>query len=62
MDEWLRNWYELEIRLLQAICFHPTKSEWMRQMWAPGHFTEYEVRLCRLCGKQLEERKVGLDG
>jgi len=33
-------------------------SEWMQQMWAPGHFSGTRVRLCNRCNKILQEEDL----
>ena len=34
-------------------------SDWMNYMWAPGHFTNFQIKICNKCGKEMDERKRG---
>jgi hypothetical protein len=45
-----------EIADLQASCGHPRSewSTWMGESWAPGHMTGYQVRVCELCGREVD--------
>ncbi len=40
-----------EIKKLQDECPH-VESEWVRTMWAPGHFGA-DILQCKRCGKNL---------
>ncbi len=53
----MRARHEREIKELQDSCSHPTISHWMSEMWAPGHLTGDEVKICEVCGKEVGRRR-----
>ena len=58
--EKLREEYEKKLKALQETCPHP-KTEWMRQMWAPGHMSPGEVLVCLRCEKILDRQSPQLE-
>ena len=53
----MRKRHKREVEEFQAKCNHP-ESTWMLEQWAIAHFTGYEVRVCKVCGKILERRQL----
>jgi len=41
--------YVKDLEALQQTCKH-RKATWMGEMWAPGHSTGREVKVCDRCG------------
>lgn len=48
--------FEANKKKLQDSCPHPEKSEWIEHWWAPGHSSGFCVKMCKRCGKILEEK------
>lgn len=53
----MRDRHKKEIENLQANCKHEEISDWMEQMWAPGHFSGPRVKVCEICGKVVETKQ-----
>lgn len=53
----LENEFNKKVKNLQKICKHPF-TEWLRESWAPGHSTGYEVFICQMCEKQINKRPL----
>lgn len=49
----LREDYEKKLKDLQSSCNHDELSVWMDYMWAPGHYSNYKVKICNICEKQI---------
>lgn len=47
--------HEKEIEELQERCKHPRHmiSSWLQDYWAPGHMSDFQVKICRKCGKEV---------
>jgi len=52
----MKRRHQREIRELQTKCPHKEVSDWMRECWAPGHSTAFEVKVCRNCEKVIARR------
>ena len=52
----MRARHRQEVDALQSSCSHPKVSDWTQDMWAPGHFSRFEVKVCKLCGKEIGTR------
>lgn len=48
--------HKKEIKELQERCTHNNISDWMDFMWALGHFTGRQVKICNVCGKEIDRR------
>jgi hypothetical protein len=48
--------HKKEIEALQANCDHSDLTDWLEYHWAPGHFSGQFVRVCKICGKQVESK------
>ena len=49
----LREKYEKELKDLQESCSHDDLSVWMDHMWAPVHYSGYQVKMCNICEKRM---------
>jgi hypothetical protein len=58
LAEELRKKYNDDLLFLQTTCDHPDVSEWLEYMWAPGHSSGYEVKMCTVCEKILWYRST----
>lgn len=54
--EKLKEEFAKKVRELQKKCKHEKRSGWVPQMWAPGHFTGTEVKVCKTCGAVVDQR------
>ena len=51
----LENEFKEKVKILQENCNHPF-TEWMKQNWAPGHSTGFDVKVCEMCRAQIDKR------
>jgi hypothetical protein len=49
--------YQEKLKQLQQSCPHDKLSDWMEEWWAPGHATDFEVRVCENC-EEVVSRKT----
>jgi len=54
----LKYKFDRDMEELQANCEHEEPSEWIDVMWAPGHYTDYRIKECPICGKVLFKMKT----
>jgi len=52
----LQRDFEHKVKVLQESCPHK-KSEWRDVMWAPGHYADHSVKVCKRCNKTIEKKK-----
>lgn len=52
----LKEEFEQNVKKLQENCEHEELTDWKHRMWAPGHYTNTEVKMCKRCGKTVKER------
>ncbi len=52
----MRKRHQREIRALQRSCRRPGISRWRRPRCATGHSPRFQVKVCTLCGKQVNSR------
>ncbi len=46
------------VKEVRENCVHKKLGDWIAYCWAPGHYTDKEVRSCLFCGKIVKSRKV----
>jgi len=51
----MRVRHKKEIENLQSKCKHKKVSDWIPNMWAPGHI-DGEVKICENCNKIIERK------
>lgn len=49
----LREDYEKRLKNLQSECNHDDLSVWMDYVWAPAHYSGYQVKVCNTCEKRM---------
>lgn len=54
--EKLREKYLSDLEDLQLTCTHKESTDWMRQEWAPGHSSGYELKVCTECNVITAQR------
>lgn len=56
--EEIQERHKKEIEELQRKCKHPKKmhSDWLSEYWAPGHMSDFQVMICRHCGKEINRK------
>lgn len=52
----LRDKFDGKVEELRESCDHPEVSDWQGEHWAPGHPTEFEVKVCETCRKTVARR------
>jgi len=50
----LKEKYEQDLKELQENCKHEDVSEWIKFMYAPGHYDIWNVKKCNICWKILQ--------
>jgi len=54
----LRRKFDRDMEELQESCEHKELSDWLDYMWAPGHYSLYRVKECKICGKIIYKMKT----
>ena len=54
----LKYKFDRDMEKLQASCSHKEVSDWIDVMWSPGHYTDYRIKECLICGKVLFKMKT----
>src|SRR5437868_4146394 len=52
----LKKEYERKLAELQDACPHEFLTEWLQEVWAPGHSTDRMVQCCKECNKVLHSK------
>jgi len=58
----LEEKFDKDIEKLQKNCKHKDISKWIDQWWAIGHSTGWQVKVCNICNKVVERKRVEIVG
>ena len=53
----LEEEFNRKVRELRGKCKHEDVSDWIKVMWAPGHYSNVQVRVCEACRKTVASRE-----
>jgi len=54
----LKDKYKKDLKKLQDNCKHEDVSDWIQEYWAPGHMSDFEVKICNICEKTVSKRTI----